>query len=109
MVLGVRGSRGTWFIHACLAPLNHTHPAGSPNPPLVSARNQESRLCPAALQIRGMHTIIRDRNTHAADFVFYADRLLRLVSEAAFTFSTMLCRMPRHPLAAVSAPTGQSN
>lgn len=32
-----------------------------------------------ALQIRGMHTIIRDRDTKAPDFVFYADRLLRLV------------------------------
>ena len=32
------------------------------------------------VQIRGMHTIIRDRETHKADFVFYADRLLRLVS-----------------------------
>ena len=27
-----------------------------------------------------MHTIIRDRTTSTADFVFYADRLLRLVS-----------------------------
>ena len=30
-------------------------------------------------QIRGMHTLIRDRTTSKADFVFYADRLLRLV------------------------------
>lgn len=34
------------------------------------------------MQIRGMHTIIRDANTHTNDFVFYADRINRLVVEA---------------------------
>ena len=34
------------------------------------------------LQIRGMHTIIRDKNTSADNFVFYTDRLLRLVSKS---------------------------
>ena len=34
---------------------------------------------PRSPQIRGMHTIIRDADSHKADFVFYADRLLRLV------------------------------
>ncbi|XP_065874739.1 uridine kinase-like protein 5 [Euphorbia lathyris] len=32
-------------------------------------------------QIRGMHTLIRDVNTTKHDFVFYADRLIRLVVE----------------------------
>eukprot|EP00271_Cylindrocystis_brebissonii_P010289 TRINITY_DN26443_c0_g1_i1.p1 TRINITY_DN26443_c0_g1~~TRINITY_DN26443_c0_g1_i1.p1 ORF type:complete len:521 (-),score=81.55 TRINITY_DN26443_c0_g1_i1:526-2088(-) len=32
-------------------------------------------------QIRGMHTLIRDRDTQKHDFVFYADRLNRLVVE----------------------------
>ena len=36
-------------------------------------------LMPSNFQIRGMHTLIRDRTTSKADFVFYADRLLRLV------------------------------
>lgn len=36
-------------------------------------------VIPSNFQIRGMHTIIRDKNTQTADFVFYADRLLRLV------------------------------
>lgn len=31
-------------------------------------------------QIRGMHTLIRDAKTTKHDFVFYADRLIRLVS-----------------------------
>ncbi|KAK8451551.1 hypothetical protein SEVIR_6G229100v4 [Setaria viridis] len=32
-------------------------------------------------QIRGMHTLIRDRNITTPDFVFYSDRLIRLVVE----------------------------
>ena len=40
-------------------------------------RNLE--LMPSNYQIRGMHTLIRDRTTSKADFVFYADPLLRLV------------------------------
>lgn len=40
------------------------------------------QVIPSNFQIRGMHTIIRDRTTSTPDFVFYADRLLRLVVEA---------------------------
>jgi uridine kinase len=39
-------------------------------------------VIPSNFQIRGMHTIIRDATTTTTDFVFYADRLLRLVVEA---------------------------
>ncbi|XP_058101965.1 uridine kinase-like protein 3 isoform X3 [Magnolia sinica] len=35
----------------------------------------------STLQIRGMHTLIRDVKTTKHDFVFYADRLIRLVVE----------------------------
>lgn len=38
-------------------------------------------VIPSNFQIRGMHTIVRDKNTKTEDFVFYADRLLRLVVE----------------------------
>ena len=41
------------------------------------------QVVPSNFQIRGMQTIIRDRNTSAADFIFYSDRLLRLVIEAS--------------------------
>lgn len=34
------------------------------------------------VQIRGMHTIIRDATTSKSDFVFYSDRLNRLIIEA---------------------------
>ena len=36
-------------------------------------------VIPSNFQIRGMHTILRDQNTNKTDFVFIADRLLRLV------------------------------
>ncbi|WIA17892.1 hypothetical protein OEZ85_009392 [Tetradesmus obliquus] len=39
-------------------------------------------VIPSNYQIRGMHTIIRDAATSKNDFVFYADRLNRLVVEA---------------------------
>ncbi|CAL5390226.1 unnamed protein product [Camellia sinensis] len=35
----------------------------------------------STFQIRGMHTLIRDAETTKHDFVFYADRLIRLVVE----------------------------
>jgi uridine kinase len=38
-------------------------------------------VIPSNFQIRGMHTIVRDTNTDTENFVFYADRLLRLVVE----------------------------
>ncbi|KAG6402914.1 hypothetical protein SASPL_135128 [Salvia splendens] len=35
----------------------------------------------STFQIRGMHTLIRDRDISKHDFVFYSDRLIRLVTE----------------------------
>ncbi|GFY87321.1 uridine kinase/uracil phosphoribosyltransferase 1 [Actinidia rufa] len=35
----------------------------------------------STFQIRGMHTLIRDRDVSKHDFVFYSDRLIRLVLE----------------------------
>mmetsp|Transcript_70109 Transcript_70109/g.208945 ORF Transcript_70109/g.208945 Transcript_70109/m.208945 type:complete len:473 (+) Transcript_70109:69-1487(+) len=40
-------------------------------------------VMPSTMQTRGMHTKIRCRMTSRTDFVFYADRLIRLVVEAA--------------------------
>lgn len=36
-------------------------------------------LVESTFQMRGMHTIIRDRTTPKGDFIFMADRLIRLV------------------------------
>ena len=38
-------------------------------------------VLPPQFQIRGMHTIIRDRRVNRSDFVFYSDRIIRLVVE----------------------------
>ncbi|KAI8470578.1 MAG: uracil phosphoribosyltransferase-domain-containing protein [Monoraphidium minutum] len=56
-------------------------------------------VIPSNYQIRGMHTIIRDRNTTMYDFTFYADRLNRLVVEAG------LGHLPFHEKTVVT-PTG---
>ncbi|KAK6590198.1 uridine kinase uracil phosphoribosyltransferase [Cryptosporidium xiaoi] len=40
-------------------------------------------LIPSNCQIRQMHSIIRNKNTSGIDFVFWADRLIRLVVENA--------------------------
>ena len=40
------------------------------------------QILPSNFQIRGMHTIIRDKSTVRNDFVFYADRLIRCVAHA---------------------------
>ncbi|PNW72116.1 hypothetical protein CHLRE_16g681850v5 [Chlamydomonas reinhardtii] len=39
-------------------------------------------VMPSNFQMRGMHTILRDRDTSPNDFVFYADRINRLLVEA---------------------------
>lgn len=56
-------------------------------------------VIPSNYQIRGMHTIIRDQNTSKEHFVFYADRLIRLVVEAG------LGHLPFHENIVVT-PTG---
>ncbi|KAB2616773.1 uridine kinase-like protein 3 [Pyrus ussuriensis x Pyrus communis] len=50
----------------------------------------------STFQIRGMHTLIRDSQTTKHDFVFYSDRLIRLVVEHGlghlpFTEKQVLC------------------
>ena len=56
-------------------------------------------VLPSNYQIRGMHTILRDRTTNKNDFVFYADRLNRLIVEAG------LGHLPFHEKQ-VTTPTG---
>lgn len=49
------------------------------------------------LQIRGMHTLIRDREISKHDFVFYSDRLIRLVLSAAWLSWSSLIDMSSVP------------
>ncbi|KAF8072566.1 UKL1 [Scenedesmus sp. PABB004] len=54
-------------------------------------------LLPSNFQIRGMHTIIRDASSSKNDFVFYADRLNRLIVEAGLghlPFTEKIVRTP---------------
>jgi hypothetical protein len=50
---------------------------------------------PPSPQIRGMHTILRDRTTNKNDFVFYADRLNRLIVEAGLGHLPFIERQAR--------------
>ena len=38
-------------------------------------------VLPGNYQTRGMHTLIRNKNASKSDFVFYSNRLIRLVVE----------------------------
>jgi len=53
----------------------------------------------STFQIKGLHTIIRDRNTEREDFIFYADRLIRLIIEEALSYLPFLEKT-------VTTPTG---
>ncbi len=53
----------------------------TPTPP-ATHHHHHPQVIPSNFQIRGMHTIVRDATTKKHDFVFYADRLNRLVVEA---------------------------
>ncbi|GAX74417.1 hypothetical protein CEUSTIGMA_g1865.t1 [Chlamydomonas eustigma] len=44
------------------------------------------QVIPSNFQTRGMHTILRDRDTSKNDFVFYGNRMCRLVVEAGLGF-----------------------
>lgn len=42
-------------------------------------------LIPTTPQIRGLHTFIRNANTPRDEFIFYSNRLMRLVIEHTFS------------------------
>ena len=51
-------------------------------------------VIPSNFQIRGMHTILRDQNTNKTDFVFIADRLLRLVWKRSYNMQRLDAPVP---------------
>jgi hypothetical protein len=83
------GSWG-WCKVACL---NEHAPAGSASCNIMAALNAlSSQTSPAALppsvftlpqtaQLEALYTIIRDKETSRADFLFYSDRIIRLLVE----------------------------
>ncbi|XP_059910014.1 uridine-cytidine kinase-like 1 isoform X1 [Gadus macrocephalus] len=52
-------------------------------------------------QVRGLHTIIRDKETSRDEFIFYSKRLMRLLIEHALTF------LPSQPCT-IQTPQGQA-
>ncbi|XP_015576189.1 uridine kinase-like protein 5 isoform X3 [Ricinus communis] len=55
----------------------------------------------STFQIRGMHTLIRDVKTRKHDFVFYADRLIRLVVEHGLGHLPFTERQTRTPTGSI--------
>jgi Phosphoribulokinase / Uridine kinase family/Uracil phosphoribosyltransferase len=49
----------------------------------LQAANPNLHLLESTFQMRGMHTIIRDRTTSKGDFIFFSDRIIRLVRARA--------------------------
>ena len=49
-------------------------------------RGLKIHVLPSSHQIRGLHTIIRNKDTPRADFVFYSDRLIRLLIEEGLNY-----------------------
>lgn len=85
----------------CCAHTPLTRPTPSPArgsfPPLSCAPLPAlEQVIPSNFQIQGMHTIIRDRNTSKEDFVFYADRLNRLVRVQPFALQCRPLQGLRH-------------
>jgi uracil phosphoribosyltransferase len=54
-----------------------------PNPEEILKKYPQVVLMKENRQLRTLHTIIRNKNTSKEDFVFYSDRLIRLVIETA--------------------------
>ncbi|KAE9551505.1 hypothetical protein FO519_005299 [Halicephalobus sp. NKZ332] len=48
------------------------------------------RLIKQTLQVRGLQTILRDRETSRDDFIFYSDRLMRILLENATNFASYI-------------------
>jgi uracil phosphoribosyltransferase len=42
---------------------------------------EQVKLLPQTSQLKGLMTIIRDKETPRSDFIFYADRIIRLLVE----------------------------
>jgi len=47
----------------------------------LAAKYPQLHVMPRTAQLRGLMTIIRNKDTERSDFVFYSDRLIRLLVE----------------------------
>ncbi|ELR15789.1 uracil phosphoribosyltransferase [Acanthamoeba castellanii str. Neff] len=58
-------------------------------------------VMPPSYQVKGLHTIIRDRNTSNEDFVFYSNRLIRLLVEEGLNHLPFVDKV-------INTPTGDA-
>lgn len=49
---------------------------------VLLSKYESLHLIESTFQMRGMHTIVRNHETAKPDFIFFADRLIRLVRES---------------------------
>ena len=64
--------------HSVRSTLNHSDHTGQPLP--------QSLCClPQSHQVQGLHTFIRNRETPRDEFIFYSNRLMRLLFEFALS------------------------
>lgn len=52
------------------------------------------QVLPATPQLKGLMTIIRSKDTPRADFIFYADRIIRLLVEEGMCLPMYLNMVP---------------
>lgn len=64
-----------------VSPVSVTAASNLTTDALIKAFGPNFKVIPATDPIRALQTVIRDRDTSRSDFVFYADRLIRLVVE----------------------------
>jgi len=68
------------------------------NNPNLSSLPPNVIILPANNQIRGIHTIIRDKNTNRSDFIFCSNRLTRLLVEEALSHLPFVPHVVRTPV-----------
>ncbi|KAI4893403.1 hypothetical protein NFI96_033626 [Prochilodus magdalenae] len=91
VVYEVFGCNLSFMIWLCRSALASAH-QGQPLPKTLSVMESTP-------QVRGMHTIIRNKETNRDEFIFYSKRLMRLLIEHALSF------LPLKPVS-VETPQG---
>ncbi|KAG2114617.1 PRTase-like protein [Suillus discolor] len=82
---------------ASTAPTSQTHPASLP--PSVFT-------LPQTAQLEALYTIIRDRTTSRGDFLFYSDRIIRLLVEESLNHLPVVPKIVQTPTGATYQGVG---
>ncbi|KAI1294880.1 Uracil phosphoribosyltransferase -like protein [Halotydeus destructor] len=84
-----------------VTPSGRRTPSSLPPDQLISSLGPKFKVLPGTDSIKELQTVIRDKNTVRSDFVFCADRLIRLVVEEG------LNRLP-YEECTITTPTGST-